>query len=252
MAKKKKKVVEEIKTPEQLVVEGLQTELLASLDIFECSKMGFEKRLQVILESDKGPKNINALETESQNTPLMLAAKYGKLKVMQQLMDAGASVDKLGFNNLTALHYAVRNDHLDVTNFLCEQKCDVALEDTYGNTALHDAARMGNLKCVEVLLTAGANLEHTNSAGSTAFIAACLNARGALIDILLKKNVDINATDSDGDTALHIASKVGLARIAKQLLGASVRTDIVNMDGNDAKTCAAWNADVVKLIPSNE
>jgi len=248
MARKKKAEVVEEKTPEQLVVESLETDLNDSLSIFECSKMGFEKRLKIILDSDKGAKAVNSLEEESGNTPIMLACKYGKMKCADQLLEAGAELNKLGYNNLTALHYAVRNDHLDATKFLCEQKADITIEDKAGNTALHDAARMGNLKCVEVLLNAGANLEHSNSAGSTAFIAACLNARGALIDILCRKQVDVNATDGEGDSALHTVSKVGLARIIKQLLANDARTDIVNSEGNDAKACAAWDGEVAKLL----
>jgi ankyrin repeat protein len=238
MARKKKQVEVE-RTPQEQVQDQLQKDLGDRLDIFECSKMGFEKRLTLLLEDDKVKSNLDGLETESANTALMLAAKNGKLKCCELLIADGADVNKAGFKQLTAVHYAVRNDELAVTKYLVETaKADTSSEDEAGNTPLHDAARMGNLKCVEVLLAAGANLEHTNKAGSTAFQAACLNARGALIDILLRKQVNVNAVDAMGDTALHMAASAGLERIVIQLLNASCQTDVVNSDGKTASDLA--------------
>lgn len=232
MAKKKKKEVVE-RTPQEKVTDKMAEELKTKLDIFECSKMGFDKRLLAILDDKANV--IDTTESESMNTPLMLASKNGKLKVVEILVNANCDVDKTGFFGLTALHYAVRNDHLKVTEFLCEKgKADCNIEDQAGNTAMHDASRMGNLKCVDVLLKAGADIEHTNHAGTTSFMVACLNASGALIEILLKKNVNINAQDANGDSALHLATAAGLDRIVGQLVTAGVDKDLENSEGKKA------------------
>lgn len=232
MAKKKKKEVIE-RTPQEKVTDKMSADLKAKLDIFECSKMGFDKRIIAILDDKANV--IDTTENESMNTPLMLAAKNGKLKVVELLVNANCDVDKAGFFGLTALHYAVRNDHLAVTKFLCEQgKADCNIEDQAGNTPMHDASRMGNLKCVDVLLAAGADVEHTNHAGTTSFMVACLNASGALIEILLKKNVNVNAQDSNGDSALHLATAAGLDRIVGQCVAAGVDKDLENSEGKKA------------------
>lgn len=238
MPKKSKEVKKEL-TPAEACVEKLDSELAAVLDLFECAKLGFEKRLILLLATDKVKSAIDSLEPESGNTALMLSAKNGKLKCCEILMENGADPNKKGFYNLTALHHAVRSDRLAVSNYLIDTaKADVNLEDESGNTPLHDASRMGNLKCVEVLLTAGANLEHTNKAGATSFQAACLNARGALIDILLRKQVNVNASDAMDDTALHMAAHSGLERIVIQLLGANASPDQINRDGKTAADLA--------------
>lgn len=217
------------KTPEQKCVDLLEGQLQEKLDLFECCKFGFEKKLTVVLESLK---NKDGVEKESGNTAAMLAAKNGHLACIKLLDDAGCDLNAKGYFGLTALHFAVRFDKLSCTKYLCEEKnVKLDIEDDNGNTPIHDAARMGSLKCIEILINKGANKEHTNKAGRTALMAASLNARGALVDFMLRQGSNINAVDLAGNTALHAASEAGLDRMITMLLMAKARVDIINLAG---------------------
>jgi len=62
------------------------------------------------------------MKDSSEATPLMLAAERGNVRVLRQLVVAGASVSARDANGETSLHYALRGLQLDAMRFLVEQK----------------------------------------------------------------------------------------------------------------------------------
>lgn len=239
--KKGKKKVEEVEqTPQEKCVSKLEEELAGPLDLFMCSKLGLLARVQKLLENEKVLAKLEAPEPESGNTALILAAKNGKLAVIELLLEKGANVNAKGYANLTALHYACRFDMLEVTHHLVNNAgADINAGDEVDNKPLHEAARMGNLKCVEVLLQKGADLEVKNKLGSTPFQLACLNARSALVEVLLKRGVDKDAQNAAGETALIMAAAGGLSRLCKQLLDAKADPNLLTAEGKSAEDLSA-------------
>lgn len=59
-------------------------------------------------------------------TPLMLAAKFGRLRAVQVLLSAGAAVNRLSGGGESALMFAAAKGHVDVVRELLDAGADVA------------------------------------------------------------------------------------------------------------------------------
>lgn len=176
------------------------------MTLHRAAYFGLAKNLEKLLEAKV---SVDALDAESGNSALILAARNGQLPAVQTLIERGKANPNLpGFGGLTALHHACKNDHLEVVTYLVDHaKANVNVEDEAGNTPVALAARMGNLKCLEAIATKGANLDQPNKRGTTPFISSVVNGRMAIVDALLKKPININHADKDGNTALHYAAR---------------------------------------------
>lgn len=107
-------------------------------------------------------------------TPLDLAAQYGRLQVVQMLIRAHP-----------------------------ELLMPFRMECTVSHSPLHLASRNGHKNVVDVLLAAGVNVNLLTSSGS-ALHEAALHAKDAVVRTLLDHGADLDATDSEGRTALDL------------------------------------------------
>jgi ankyrin repeat protein len=107
---------------------------------------------------------------------------------------------------------------------LLAQKADPAAAGPDGTTALHWAARNNDVELVDRLLRAGARPDAVNRYGITPIALACESGSAPIVERLLEAGVSANATGPDGETALHTCARAGQAASAKLLIarGASV------------------------------
>lgn len=111
-------------------------------------------------------------------TPLMLAAKEGRLDACSALIDAGADARALNIRQEAALHLVAKqgrfNDRAEwecsgeIAALLLAHGADIDAKDHLGQTALHLAASANNVRCAEILLGAGASFEQVDKRGYTA------------------------------------------------------------------------------------
>jgi len=69
---------------------------------------------------------VNELSEEGL-APLHLASMDGNTEIMRILLQHGASLDLVDFNNRSALEYAVLSGQFDAAQFLIENGCDTSL-----------------------------------------------------------------------------------------------------------------------------
>lgn len=95
------------------------------------------------------------LNARSKNgdTLLIKAAEYGRVRIMQFLLDAGADINKRGWSLQTALMRAVISEHCNVVNLLIESKANSNMQDSDGKRPLVMAIERNNAVLVEMLLT---------------------------------------------------------------------------------------------------
>jgi ankyrin repeat protein len=178
-------------------------------------------------------------------TPLIYAARDGRIESARLLLDAGAKIDLADANDVTPLLTALLNGKLPVAKLLLERGANVNVHDWYGRTPLWAAVDVRDLEVngpkkdngvdrplalelIKALLDKGADpnarvkeyppdrrfittlgsLAWVNFTGQTAFIKAALAGDVEAMKLLLQYKADPNITTFNGTTALAAAAGV--------------------------------------------
>jgi ankyrin repeat protein len=155
------------------------------MDIFEAVRIGNTEIVNNYLKY--GGSANNTIITGS--TLLMIAASYGQTEAAKILIEAGADINAVNYDGMTAL--------------------------MWGMTV------MSNPGVVKLLIEAGADVNasfsRSNSAGTTALMFAAELGLADNVKLLLEAGADINARANDGKTALERASDIGHAEVVNIL-----------------------------------
>lgn len=158
---------------------------------------------------------------------------------------------------LTALHYAVMNDNLDLACFFLNIGADLRAKTRLGMTVMHLAARANSPLCLAYFHEA-AGLSWTDRAddGSTPLHEAARYGGDHAILLLLAWDTDkttLLARDQQGNCPLHLALAEGRRQTAAILMQAGADMRISNDKGQSAYQLAAdsENLAVRQLAKSN-
>jgi len=126
------------------------------MDVFDAAALGHIDRLRHRLEED--PARATAFAGDG-FTALHLAAFFGKTEAARILLEAGASVDAYGRNELAnqPLHAAAAARAVDACRLLLGAGADVTATQHGGYTPLHESAQSGDVELSELFLSAGAD-----------------------------------------------------------------------------------------------
>ena len=172
-----------------------------------------------------------ALETKIKDgddlaTPLIVAARDGKLDVVKVLLRYEANIEGRGtikiygevIENCTALWVAAAKGHFDVVRLLIEQNAEVDGRTSSNSTPLRAAAVDGHLDIVRCLVENGADVNARNNFNSTPLMITCHSGHLDVASYLVKHGANINLQDDDGRSCLHYASKRGHVQVVCKLL----------------------------------
>ncbi|KAK4083568.1 uncharacterized protein Triagg1_1230 [Trichoderma aggressivum f. europaeum] len=145
-------------------------------------------------------------------TALYNAAKYGKMEVIEELIELGAQVNAQGGQYNTALSAAAINRHFHIARFLLDLKEDKADPNLpaggFANTlcaVLYYHPSSDDL--VTPLLNAGVKVSARDRQGRSAFhIAALRGSWDTLKQLLSADPIDVSPVDNQGRTLLHYAA----------------------------------------------
>jgi ankyrin repeat protein len=126
-------------------------------------------------------------------------------------------------HDLRLIDAVKRGDRTAVASLLTKRVSATATEAD-GTTALHWAVRQDDLELADRLIRAGADVKAANRYGVTPLYLASLNGSASMIEKLLKAGADANAVATEGETALMTVARSGNVEAARTLLahGASV------------------------------
>jgi uncharacterized protein len=177
-------------------------------------------------------------------TPLLYAARDGRLEMAKMLVASGADVNQVEANKINPLQMAIENDHMALARFLLDHNADINAADFWGRTPLWLAVEMRNLDVdksgengvdrasvlsfIETLLTRGANvnartadyppirrwimtlndLSWVDITGQTPFFRAALSGDVTVMRLLLTKGADPKIGTFNGTTTLMAAAGI--------------------------------------------
>ena len=114
---------------------------------------------------------------------LMLASRNGHARLVDTLLERGASIDMQGSEGFTALMFAGANGHSAIVQRLMRAGAQLGLRNVYGSTALRLAEKYGCTECIQAIkehLTAVAT--EGRAAGGVAPSAAGRSTEGGATD----------------------------------------------------------------------
>ena len=154
--------------------------------------------------------------------PMCYAARMADLDLLRFMVESGMDVNEGAcYEFSTPLHVAVRNGKWKIIRFLLENGADPCAKDVDGTMPLMLAARYGHASLVESLLESlelrGEELNERDSTGNTLLHYAASNGWSCVVEKLIELGVDVNRTDPKGFTALYYADQQRHSKIVGRL-----------------------------------
>jgi len=200
-------------------------------------------------------------------TPLLYAARDGRIESAKLLLGAGAEIEHTDANGITPLLMAITNNHIEMARYLIDRGANVKAVDWYGRTPLWAAVETRNmdvdsstfengvdrapvLELIKVLLEKGvdvnartketpplrrqmlhvtADLAWVDFTGQTPFLRATLSADLEVMRLLLANGADPKIPAFAGTTALMAASGVNWVVDQTTDEGPAARLEAVKM-----------------------
>jgi uncharacterized protein len=144
------------------------------------------------------------------DTPLHLAAAFGRALLVRELLDCGVERDPVNNSNQTPLHVAANSGYAEVVWELLRGGGDVAKAEQNGWTALHYAAADGDQTTLRELLNhppTGEIINRRARDGWTALMLASGQGHAAIVRSLIDQGADRQLLLRDGRDALAMAIK---------------------------------------------
>ena len=113
---------------------------------------------------------MNELVIQKKEHPLIWAARYGDVDMIEALLTTGAKVNEKNAGGGSALIWAAARGHSDIVEKLLMAGADVNTRNDWGDTALILAAGFGHLDVVAKLFANWADMSAKNNRGDTALI----------------------------------------------------------------------------------
>ncbi|OJJ84149.1 ankyrin repeat domain-containing protein [Aspergillus glaucus CBS 516.65] len=160
-------------------------------------------------------------------TPLQWAAKKGGLAMVEFLLERGAAPGALICEHLTALDFALMNDHEECVMPMLEKGTRSKLE-----TFLNKAVRFGQSGIVCLLLEKGMDVDIKGLDGRTVLQNALMVYKNHhVLKELLKSRVGAEGRTFDRRTALHYAAHLGNEEIVRLLLANGANASAKDITG---------------------
>lgn len=141
------------------------------IDVFEAAALGDRHVMAQYIA--QGPAALEAFSADG-FTPLGLAAFFGHLEMVQELLAAGASPNVASKNPLRVmpLHSALSNGSKEIARALIQAGADPNAPSGEGWTPMHYVAHNGDLETMDLLDSLGANKRGVRNDGLTPTMVA--------------------------------------------------------------------------------
>lgn len=208
------------------------------IEIADAATAALQKKdTQTFLDilNDEVGSNINMVNSKG-DTLLLAAATFGNLEAVQQLILAGADVNKKNaFSKDTPLLRSLYGNNPEMTRLLVYSGADINAKNNYNHSPMFLALEKGRGEFIDLFLTSG-----VKEGLSTDYLfraSAKKNPVGVLA--MLKGGIDPNVKNEKGNTPLIISASLGDLASVRSLLAYRADVNAVNKDGNTPLIYAA-------------
>ena len=146
-----------------------------------------------------------AIPKSEYDSRLGIAVKNNDVILLKLLLDAGADKDKANDHDETPLHVAACYGRSECMNILIEAGADINKAGWHGWTPLHCAAYDGHSECMKILIEAGADIDKSSKSKWTPLHGAAAYGHSECVKILLDNGANKNKVTKEGDTPLQLA-----------------------------------------------
>ncbi|CAL7950832.1 unnamed protein product [Xylocopa violacea] len=235
--------------------------------VYYAAKDGMAITLYNLL-SNKDSKMVNivinqkVLEEDGEHcTPLIIAARHGRDKVVKILLDkfkpdleqeGTVKFDGYVIEKASALWCAAGAGHLTVVKILVKAGANVNHPTKSLSTPLRAACFDGRLDIVKYLIEHNADINISNQFNNTCLMIATYKGHLDIVTFLLQKGANPNEKANCGATALHLAAERGHTNIVSELLKyGTVMTKNVNGMTPLIAAAGRTRAEVVEYLIKN-
>ena len=170
---------------------------------------------------------------------MFVAARDGDFATVRRLVSQAPSIATVEYNYTPPIHFAVREGHAGLTEFLLDHGADLGYRSYPFQEALLTFAEDRGHDELAALLRSRLSRRFSVAPGTEAIIAAA--GRGDLTTVeaeLARDRALARAGNETGDTALHHAAKQGHLKVVQTLLAAGANVGAVRGDGYRPVHCA--------------
>jgi ankyrin repeat protein len=149
--------------------------------------------------------NVNESDPETGATPLHIAVFEEQPKIVELLLNNGASPQAQTCDGSTPLHWIGTNDYDLVSELLVNAGASLNVQNNEGWTPLHNMVHRFNMNRVRFLLTQGADPNLQNNEGNTPLHEVVRDSGYFLIELLLEAGADPLIKNKAGHSAKDLA-----------------------------------------------
>lgn len=182
-----------------------------------------------------GPNTFCRHPSDQKPAPLVIAAQYGKKKVVQYFcekhrgrVDVNQSATIISLTTkkkvhcATALWAASTGGHFEIVEYLIAQGANVNKPTLTQSTPLRGASFHGHIKVMEYLLTRGADINTPNCIGQSPLCIAAMRGQLNAVKFLVTKGADMHQKTINGYSVVHLAATKGRVDIVKFLISSGI------------------------------
>ena len=213
---------------------------------------------------------------------ILFSAKNGDLERLRRIAHTGFDLQVVDRHGMSALHYAVQRNHIEIAGFLLNSGANLELADRLKRRVLFLACAIGNeqmanflldakaqpdnsgsdlsstcplvgacsggyIEIVKRLIRAGADVASHNNAP---LLVACQEGHVGVIRFLIQQGAPVNRPSAEGLTPLFNVAAEGNLEVVKTLLEQGASMDAGPM-GSPLHNAAAWGQfEVVEMLLS--
>ncbi|HEY2906671.1 MAG TPA: ankyrin repeat domain-containing protein, partial [Vicinamibacterales bacterium] len=179
---------------------------------------------------------VNAAPKSDSRSTVVEAAMRGDRDAVRSLLKEGDDVNSAQPDGMTALHWAVQKNDVELAKLLLYGGANVRATTRIGGyTALLIASKNGQTAMIDTLLAAGADAKSATANGATALMLASQAGNADAVKMLITHGADVNAVEQvKGESALYFAAAYGRADVVRVLTASganpNVTTKVINLD----------------------